>query len=101
MSLLPARVKLVLSLILQLNGPEISDMTVFRRSLVGWFGLQSDRQLAFKALDFTASKEGIHSVFAAIILMEYWSTVLALIGWMAEESKILERYKAILEPLVL
>jgi len=69
------------------------------RSLIGWFGLQSDRQLALQALTFAASKEGVHSVFASIALLGYWDFVSSLSGWQADETGMLSRFETVLEPL--
>ena len=81
-------------------GP-VSTPLNFQRNLVGWFGLQTDRQLALRALVFAASKGDFHSVFASITLMSYWDIVLALSGWQADEVQTLERFKTVLEPSVI
>jgi hypothetical protein len=94
MSLLPPRIRFEISL-----GLFNANSLIFQlRSLVGWFGLQTDRQLALQALAFAATKEDVHSVFASITLMQYWDVVLALSGWQAEEAEIIKRFQGVLEP---
>jgi hypothetical protein len=72
--------------------------TFYLRSLVGWFGLQTDRKLALDALNFAATKEDIHSVFAALVLLGYWDLISSLAGWQADEADMISHFETVLKP---
>ena len=70
------------------------------RSVIGWFGFKTDRKLALRALAVAATKQDVHSVFAALTLMTYYGMILLLSGWQADETQMIRQYEAILEPSV-
>ncbi|EAU84983.2 hypothetical protein CC1G_04079 [Coprinopsis cinerea okayama7 len=67
------------------------------QSLVGFLGFQHDRKLALKALALSASKKDVHGVFAGLVLMTYHGVVLLLSGWQADEARIINQYKGIID----
>jgi len=96
LSLLPAKVKYVQSLLLR-HGIE-NDAVL--RSVVGFFGFNHDRKLALRALAVSANGTDVHSVFAGLALMTYYGIVLLMSGYQADEKYILKQYRAIVSKCV-
>jgi len=71
-----------------------------RRSVVGFFGFTHDRRLALRALAVSANGDDVHSVFAGLALMTYYSVVLLMSGYQADEKYILKQYKIIVDKCV-
>ncbi|TFK18910.1 hypothetical protein FA15DRAFT_627434 [Coprinopsis marcescibilis] len=67
------------------------------QSLVGFLGFQHDRQLALKALKVAEARPDVHGVFAGLVLMTYHGLVLLLSGYQADEARVVELYKGIVE----
>ncbi|KAF9792188.1 hypothetical protein BJ322DRAFT_19589 [Thelephora terrestris] len=67
------------------------------KTVVGFFGYDYNRRIALQALAVSAAKSDVHSIFAGLTLMAYYGLVLLLAGYQADETHILEQYRAIVE----
>ncbi|KAH6902081.1 mitochondrial outer membrane protein IML2 [Coprinopsis sp. MPI-PUGE-AT-0042] len=96
------------------------------QGLVGFLGFQHDRKLALKALSLSARKQDVHGVFSGfvsqlsfpsppivlhavygdsqltlvrsrLVLMTYYGVVLLLSGWQADESKLINEVRGIID----
>ncbi|KAF5347916.1 hypothetical protein D9756_010118 [Leucocoprinus leucothites] len=69
------------------------------QSVVGFFGFKHDRKLALKALAIAAARNDTHSVFAGLVLMTYLGVILLMSGYQANEAKIVNEYKELVDRL--
>jgi Protein of unknown function (DUF3808) len=85
------------------------------QGLVGFLGFQHDRKLALRSLSLSAGKQDVHGVFSGfvlllvptkalptevpsrLVLMTYYGVVLLLSGWQADEAKLIEEIRGIID----
>ncbi|PFH46707.1 hypothetical protein AMATHDRAFT_69254 [Amanita thiersii Skay4041] len=68
--------------------------------MVGFLGFKYDKKLALHALAVSAAKKDVHSVFAGLVLMTYQGLVLLMGGWQANEQRLLNEYRVIVDGLL-
>ncbi|KAF8229976.1 hypothetical protein L208DRAFT_1284137 [Tricholoma matsutake] len=71
------------------------------QSVVGLFGFKHDRKIALQSLAVSAAKKDVHSVFAGLVLMSYYGTVLLILGYQADEAQIFKQYKALVDSIAI
>ncbi|KAM0753081.1 hypothetical protein T439DRAFT_323696 [Meredithblackwellia eburnea MCA 4105] len=68
------------------------------RKLISWFGFSnSNRQVALKLLTVaSATGDDVHGYFASLCLITYYSVILLMSGWQADEEYLLRQTSAVL-----